>query len=82
MNDLASNSGAMLPPLITMTLFGVARQLICVEKKAGESYGAARFDDQLCFKRKPANRLANFIVSDGDDVVDVLRNVPKVDLAD
>ena len=53
-----------------------------MEKESGESYGAARLDNQLCVQRELANCRANFIFRDSDDLVDVLRNVPKVDLAD
>ena len=53
-----------------------------MEEESGKSYGAAGFDNQLCFQRKLANRRANFVFRDSDDVIDVLRNVLKVDLAD
>ncbi len=48
-----------------------------MKKESGKAYGAAGLDHELCLQRQPANCHANFAFRDGDDVVDVLRNVAE-----
>ena len=52
-----------------------------MKKEPGKAYGAAGLDHELCLQGQPANCGPDFVFRDRDDLVDVLRNVLKVDLA-
>src|ERR1019366_4937313 len=48
------------------------RQFLFVEEISGKGDGTARFDDEAHLAHHAAHRFANFVLFDGDDVIDIL----------